>query len=431
MKLVVFFFLLHQFIPHAHACSSRPTLRLYSGYASHGQAHLQPAVRTLQSLLNGRGYSLAVDGYFGPGTEGVVRSWQARSGLVVDGIVGQNTWASLCDSATTAPPPTTTRITTTTTTVVTTNPSRSVCSVRPTLKRNAGYSSYGMAHLQWAVLALQRMLTARGFSVKADGKFGSNTEGAVKRYQFTRGLKPDGIVGKNTWAKLCSSSDSRRPPPSPLPKCLAPNFKCGNGRCVRCREVGGTLRLKMFVYRRGLRKLSFLDRARKFYNIVKTGGEGDLKNNIFKNDCCVRIFGTPVANDVPGNILYGFIGLEVFNEEMLLAAAGYVHVNKQVSISKAVFEIGLDLGRAKFKWCKVKYVSFIRYPCSERSKEAAWNKVLNGWAAKDDPKDQQAILVGTKVAIQLLGRRDLELVQIGPKLTFEVKRRQGVLRKCC
>jgi len=80
------------------ACTTRPTLRLYSGYSSRGTAHLRPAVRVVQTKLNEKNNAgLAVDGYFGSKTDSAVRDWQAKKGLVVDGIVGRNTWASLCD----------------------------------------------------------------------------------------------------------------------------------------------------------------------------------------------------------------------------------------------------------------------------------------------------------------------------------------------
>lgn len=42
----------------------------------------------------------------------------------------------------------------------------------------------------------------RRVGVLADGKFGKGTEAAVKRFQSAHGLKPDGIVGPNTWAAL-------------------------------------------------------------------------------------------------------------------------------------------------------------------------------------------------------------------------------------
>jgi hypothetical protein len=55
-----------------------------------------PAVRGVQSQLAARaGAWIAVDGIFGPQTDGVVRSYQGDLGLVVDGIVGPVTWNAL------------------------------------------------------------------------------------------------------------------------------------------------------------------------------------------------------------------------------------------------------------------------------------------------------------------------------------------------
>lgn len=46
-------------------------------------------------------------------------------------------------------------------------------------------------------------LNTLGFSTGGlDGIFGANTENAVKRYQASRGLAADGIVGCNTWRSL-------------------------------------------------------------------------------------------------------------------------------------------------------------------------------------------------------------------------------------
>lgn len=55
------------------------------------------AVKALQRELNDSGASLTVDGSFGPATYSAVRSYQSRVGLLVDGIVGNNTWGSLID----------------------------------------------------------------------------------------------------------------------------------------------------------------------------------------------------------------------------------------------------------------------------------------------------------------------------------------------
>lgn len=78
-------------------CVTRPILRLYSGYPSHGQGHLRTGVIGLQKLLNAKASAgLTVDGYFGSGTYNAVRAYQTSRSLYVDGIVGPQTWGSLC-----------------------------------------------------------------------------------------------------------------------------------------------------------------------------------------------------------------------------------------------------------------------------------------------------------------------------------------------
>lgn len=52
-------------------------------------------VKTLQELLNSNGYSLDIDGNFGPKTVAAVKDYQQKNNLDVDGIVGDNTWGTL------------------------------------------------------------------------------------------------------------------------------------------------------------------------------------------------------------------------------------------------------------------------------------------------------------------------------------------------
>ena len=52
------------------------------------------------------------------------------------------------------------------------------------------------------VRPLQQLLRARNHSVAVDGIFGPQTESAVKAFQGSNGLAPDGIVGPATWPKL-------------------------------------------------------------------------------------------------------------------------------------------------------------------------------------------------------------------------------------
>ncbi|BAZ09802.1 peptidoglycan binding domain-containing protein [Calothrix sp. NIES-4071] len=53
------------------------------------------SVRVVQRLLASSGYSMEVDGFFGALTEVAVKAFQNQRNLVVDGIVGQNTWREL------------------------------------------------------------------------------------------------------------------------------------------------------------------------------------------------------------------------------------------------------------------------------------------------------------------------------------------------
>lgn len=50
--------------------------------------------------------------------------------------------------------------------------------------------------------ALQNLLNAHGYEVRADGFFGEDTRDAVMAIQRKRGLAPDGKVGKHTWPEL-------------------------------------------------------------------------------------------------------------------------------------------------------------------------------------------------------------------------------------
>lgn len=70
---------------------------------------------------------------------------------------------------------------------------------RPTLRKGSTGSYVTLA---------QKLLIERGYScgsAGADGKFGKDTQYAVKKFQQAHGLQVDGIIGPKTWAALESN----------------------------------------------------------------------------------------------------------------------------------------------------------------------------------------------------------------------------------
>lgn len=135
------------------------------------------AVKTVQSLLNKKGYHLVVDGIFGTKTEDDVKDFQRKNGLVVDGIVGAKTWAKLNAS------------------VISPSPSK------PKYVLPSGILKYGSRGT--AVKQLQTALNACGFSCGAvDGIFGNKTLNALKSFQRSEKLVVDGIYGAKTRSAL-------------------------------------------------------------------------------------------------------------------------------------------------------------------------------------------------------------------------------------
>ena len=127
--------------------------------------------------------SLTVDGVYGTGTANAVRAFQRKYGLTVDGVVGQTTWSSLYDQF------------------------RSIQSdngtpnAYPGTALREGASGQNVRLVQFW-LKIARTVYSSLSNVTVDGKFGSATTAAVRRFQTYFGLTSDGVVGRTTWNKL-------------------------------------------------------------------------------------------------------------------------------------------------------------------------------------------------------------------------------------
>lgn len=115
-------------------------------------------IRTVQYLLNSRGYSLRVDGSYGVATTNTVKAFQLSRGLATDGRVGPATWTRL---------------------------------VVPLRKGSRGI----------AVTALESQLRFRfGYRrVIVDRTFGPLTDAALRDFQSRHGLRVNGFADTQTW----------------------------------------------------------------------------------------------------------------------------------------------------------------------------------------------------------------------------------------
>ena len=67
--------------------------------------------------------------------------------------------------------------------------------------------SYGSTDTE-SVKKLQELLNQNGATLDVDGKFGPQTQQAVKKYQQDNSLAVDGIVGANTWGALTKAQNA-------------------------------------------------------------------------------------------------------------------------------------------------------------------------------------------------------------------------------
>lgn len=152
-------------------------------------------VKEFQTLVNAKGYSPGkIDGIYGNNSVSACKAFQKASGLSVDGMCGDKTWAAL--------------------------------EGRRTLKKTSPLMSGA------DVKEFQTKVREKGFDAGAiDGKYGDKCVAACQAFQGAMGLSVDGICGKNTWAAL--DSDGK---PS-LEKPQSAHFKLEEWRCNDGQDV--------------------------------------------------------------------------------------------------------------------------------------------------------------------------------------------------
>mgnify|MGYP005908893603 CR=1 FL=1 len=138
--------------------------------------------------------NVTVDGKFGAGTAAAVQRFQRYFGLTSDGVVGRITWNKLYE--------------------VYNDIANKLLSSSlrpgeyPGVLRN-GSSGTAVRELQF-YLYLMSAYESSIPPVSIDGKFGADTERAVRAYQRFAGLTVDGVVGRTTWNSLYGRASQLR-----------------------------------------------------------------------------------------------------------------------------------------------------------------------------------------------------------------------------
>lgn len=80
-----------------------------------------------------------------------------------------------------------------------------IFSISTTSQKSHAFTKLSMGSTGWDVIIVQKMLNITiNSSIAEDGKFGSGTRTAVRKFQNRHNLPVDGVVGNNTWIKLSS-----------------------------------------------------------------------------------------------------------------------------------------------------------------------------------------------------------------------------------
>jgi cell wall-associated NlpC family hydrolase len=169
-------------------------------------------VQQLQSILKQKGYfkDSQTTTYFGPVTKKAVMDFQKANGLVVDGIVGKNTYSKLLQKSfqETAPKPAPKPIT------AKPVPSKPAAS---TPAANTSSKEMKLNSTGQAVMKLQQDLKFLGFFTyyKTTDYYGTITTEAVRKFQISQNLKATGVADAKTQELILKAVAAKKAPAAP------------------------------------------------------------------------------------------------------------------------------------------------------------------------------------------------------------------------
>lgn len=136
-------------------------------------------VMALQQRLQRLGYfNGPTTGYYGPLTKQAVLRYQRSKGLAADGVVGASTKSALEEQ-------------------------------RKQVVEEPSHPIWKIGDRDSKVSEIQKTLADSGYPSSTNGVFDQETQEAVRLFQQAKGLKVDGIVGKETLTALSDKSESR------------------------------------------------------------------------------------------------------------------------------------------------------------------------------------------------------------------------------
>jgi len=307
------------------------------------RGQISGCVTELQRLLRRYGYTVEVDGDFGPQTEGAVRSFQSALGLGVDGIVGPITKHALYNSDE--------------------SPGAGV-----DLRSTSCPANIVQGQSGGCVATLQALLNGKGQHLTVDSDFGPLTLAAVRAFQQAAGLVVDGIVGPNTKAALYSNIGGGGSSGAPVPINL--NSSSCPANIVRGQHSGCVTELQSLLNHHGA-------------ELAVDGDFGPL------TEAAVRDFQVEKGLSVDGIVgpqtkgaLYGVVspppspppGGGAANM-LNVAAAEVGTIEGSTRANSYGAAVGLSLSTSNYAWC----ATFVSWVAKQTGATSYRNSYVVGW----------------------------------------------------